>query len=72
MSTPIEPSKVLARDLARWRRLESDVFEQLAAEISATPGQSIDAGTLAWATDEARRRLMKECGGRTCVSGRLR
>jgi hypothetical protein len=71
MITPIEPAKVLGRDLARWRRLEADVFAQLAEELCEA-GHSIDAGTLAWAADEVRRRLMKECGGRTCVSGRLR
>lgn len=46
---PIEaPLPVTVRDLRKYRRIESDVMQELAMELEAA-GHNIDAGSLAWA-----------------------
>ena len=47
--------------LRRYRRLESEVYQQLAAELEEA-GHSIDPGSLAWAVDQAQARLRKAVG----------
>lgn len=59
-------------DVARYRALEREVLEQLAAELTGM-GHPVDGGQLRWVLDEFRSRVMRETGSaRTVVSGRIR
>jgi hypothetical protein len=59
-------------DLNRWRRIEEQTLEGLAADLHAH-GVNVDAGQLRWVLDEFRTRIMRETKSpRTVVSGRLR
>lgn len=56
---PIEaPLPVTVRDLRKYRRIESDVMQELAEELTDA-GHSIDAGTLAWAYNLARFKIRR-------------
>jgi len=67
-----QATRATAADLLKWRRLEHEVREQLAVELSEALGITIDAGQIRWVLDQFRARVMKEGNGRTVVSGRLR
>lgn len=59
-------------DLHRYRAIEREVLEGIAAEFQAA-GHHVEAGQLRWAMDEFRARVMRETKStRTVVSGRIR
>ena len=66
------PKSATHGDLDRYRKLEQDVLESLAAELTAV-GHPVEASQLRWVMDQFRSRIMHETPStRTVVSGRLR
>ena len=61
--------KVTNGDLLKWRRLEQETWEQIAAEFREM-GHSIDAGQLRWASEQFRVRIMRAGTGKVQVNGR--
>jgi hypothetical protein len=57
-------------DLARYHRLETETWEQIAAELTGM-GHAITGEQLRWAADRFRAQIMHETG-RAVVSGRIR
>jgi hypothetical protein len=61
--------KVTNGDLLKWRRLEREVWERIAAEFQEM-GRDVDADSLRWASEQFRVRIMRAGTGKAQVNGR--